>query len=459
MSIASEITRLQTAKADLKTAIEGKGVTVSSSATLDDYADLVNEISGGGDGGEYEWAEEPIDDVTFVDYDGTVLYTYSADEFLALEAMPDNPTHDGLVAQGWNSTLQEAQTYVSEWGTLCIGQNYTTTDGATKVYITVTNNTIGLYYYVRLYTSAQGGVTVDWGDGNSDVSTANAGALATLTHAYDTVGNYVISIACTSGTCSLGYTGSNNGGFVTTSDRDSFSTAETIKKIHFGNGLIKMNRNSLYGVNNLTTISIPTTLKTFGESASISHAFNGRTSLRCIVFPKESVLHSSSTQPSLGSLYQVRFISFALSMSIDDLSTVNGASTANLRKLRMFTPPPDVPRASYVIYNTPNLERFCYPGTYDTVKGGTLREVLWVKKVIIPATVTTWADYAMTNTYLRELHMRPTTPPTISNTRGLPSMVDITIYVPYSADHSVLEAYQTATNWSTYASKIVEENV
>ena len=47
MSIASEITRLQTAKADLKTAIEGKGVTVSSSAKLDAYPALVESISGG----------------------------------------------------------------------------------------------------------------------------------------------------------------------------------------------------------------------------------------------------------------------------------------------------------------------------------------------------------------------------------------------------------------------------
>lgn len=48
MSIASEISRLQTAKADLKTAIEGKGVTVPSSIKLDGYADLVDSISGGG---------------------------------------------------------------------------------------------------------------------------------------------------------------------------------------------------------------------------------------------------------------------------------------------------------------------------------------------------------------------------------------------------------------------------
>lgn len=47
MSIASEITRLQTAKADLKTAIEAKGVTVPSATKLGGYADLVGQISTG----------------------------------------------------------------------------------------------------------------------------------------------------------------------------------------------------------------------------------------------------------------------------------------------------------------------------------------------------------------------------------------------------------------------------
>lgn len=50
MSIATEITRLQTAKADLKTAIEGKGVTVPSATLLDGYADLVDSIETGGGG-------------------------------------------------------------------------------------------------------------------------------------------------------------------------------------------------------------------------------------------------------------------------------------------------------------------------------------------------------------------------------------------------------------------------
>lgn len=55
MSIASEITRMLTAKADIKTAIEAKGVTVPSSATLDEFSDYIDEISGGGgEGGDID---------------------------------------------------------------------------------------------------------------------------------------------------------------------------------------------------------------------------------------------------------------------------------------------------------------------------------------------------------------------------------------------------------------------
>ena len=50
MSIATEIQRLNTAKADIKAAIEAKGVTVPSSATIDTYDDYVSQISGGGGG-------------------------------------------------------------------------------------------------------------------------------------------------------------------------------------------------------------------------------------------------------------------------------------------------------------------------------------------------------------------------------------------------------------------------
>lgn len=47
MSIADDLTRIQGAKADLKTAIEAKGVTVPSSALIDDYPDYVDAIQQG----------------------------------------------------------------------------------------------------------------------------------------------------------------------------------------------------------------------------------------------------------------------------------------------------------------------------------------------------------------------------------------------------------------------------
>lgn len=68
MSIATEITRIQQAKADIKTAIEVKGVTVPSSATIDTYATYVSQISGGGGGGDTTTLEKLIDrSITSID--------------------------------------------------------------------------------------------------------------------------------------------------------------------------------------------------------------------------------------------------------------------------------------------------------------------------------------------------------------------------------------------------------
>ena len=48
MSIATEITRLQNAKAAIKTAIEGKGVTVPDATLMDGMASLIDAIEAGG---------------------------------------------------------------------------------------------------------------------------------------------------------------------------------------------------------------------------------------------------------------------------------------------------------------------------------------------------------------------------------------------------------------------------
>lgn len=51
MSVQSEITRLNTAKSNIATAITNKGVTVPSGTTLDGMAALIDGIETGGSGG------------------------------------------------------------------------------------------------------------------------------------------------------------------------------------------------------------------------------------------------------------------------------------------------------------------------------------------------------------------------------------------------------------------------
>lgn len=55
MSIKTEITRLQNAKASIKTAIEGKGVAVPDGTKLDGMAALVDSISSGGGSSSETW--------------------------------------------------------------------------------------------------------------------------------------------------------------------------------------------------------------------------------------------------------------------------------------------------------------------------------------------------------------------------------------------------------------------
>lgn len=92
MSIVSELRRLLQAKADLKAAIEAKGVTVPASTTLDGYAALVDQIQ-----------TEPI-----LPYDAEVEYLQSTgSEYIDTGIVPSSDirlTIDGqyLVSSGSN---------------------------------------------------------------------------------------------------------------------------------------------------------------------------------------------------------------------------------------------------------------------------------------------------------------------------------------------------------------------
>lgn len=75
--------------------------------------------------------------------------------------------------------------------------------------------------------------------------------------------------------------------------------------------------------------------------------------------------------------------------------------------------------------------------------------------VIIGAKVTAINSYAFQNcTKLETITILKTTPPTLSNTNAIPTTISV-IYIPIGT----LEAYSTATNWSSFASKFVEKEM
>ena len=93
-----------TYKGEILVTVNNTTKTLQTSGTWCEDDFTLTDVSGGG-------TTEPEEkDVDFIDYDGTLLYSYTADEFLAMDALPPNPSHDGLVAQGWNWTLAEIKT-------------------------------------------------------------------------------------------------------------------------------------------------------------------------------------------------------------------------------------------------------------------------------------------------------------------------------------------------------------
>lgn len=421
-----------------------KGITKSLSFPTE-FCEEINSMATAGN-------EQPIDDVTFVDYDGNVCYTYTADEFLALTELPPNPSHEGLVAQGWNWTLAGAKTYVDESGCLCIGQNYTTDSGDTRIYISIPEYFLDCPMDIGFYTSVKNGVTIDWGDGYTTITDGNANTFKNYTHIYENAGQYVIKLRCTEGTYILGYNGSNTSIFYQSGYVAHSTSAKFVKKVEIGNNCTQIYRQGFQNCSKLTAISIPITLTAFGGSGVNGLVFTNCVGLSCMVFPRESTVYGSN---NFSGCFTIKFISYGEDMTMPATYNENN----NLKGLCMFTTPSLAATSQDFCSYAYALEKVAVPGTYTTYYTHFIRDCHLIRKFVVPASVTTINDYSFTNDYLKEFHLRPTTPPTIANTRGMPNMSAFNgvIYVPYSSDHSVLEAYKTATNWSSFADYIQEE--
>lgn len=392
-------------------------------------------------------------DVDLIDYDGTLLYTYTASEFLELSALPSNPTHSGLTAQGWNWTLNDAKEYVQKYGTLVIGQNYTTSDGKTRFYIELGTYRDTLEKTVTIRFNATGSSatgTIDWGDNSTQTEFSGTGQ-KTYSHTYTNYGAYTITfdVECEDGLY-LGYWGSNNKVIV----------PDTCpRKVEIGDDIQGLMSKAFADHRNLESISVPKTLIYYADKAEgNAPILRDNFELKGFVIPHGCTAISTGSQPFVGSCQFLRYISFPKSMT--SIGTISQFTAAfNLRK---FTPaattaPSNVSGFLTTVYSMSHL---VIPTGITIVGAEAIGRIYLVRKLIIPEGVTQIsANYGLSFPYsMEELYCKPTTPPTLNHNRFIASLpADCVIYVPYSEDHSILEAYQNATNWSVGASKMQEE--
>ena len=109
----------------------------------------------------------------------------------------------------------------------------------------------------------------------------------------------------------------------------------------------------------------------------------------------------------------------------------------------------------YAFNNCYSLTSITIPNSVTSIGANAFQACYSLISITIPNSVTSIEMGAFTNCYgMAEYHLKSTTPPTLSNTNTFNSIPDdCIIYVPQGS----LEAYQTATNWATYASHMQEE--
>lgn len=373
---------------------------------------VVTQDSHGGDivtitGEEHRVA--PFNDVNFFDYDGTIVYSYSASEFANLTALPANPTHSGLTAQGWNWTLADAKTQVADTGFLDIGQMYITSDGKTRIYITISD--MAARSLKLLWTqSVASSVTIDWGDGSTTAAQSGTGN-KNATHTYSSIGEYVIAMTVSSGTMTLGQGTSSTGCLIT-----AVSGSVGINRYRAMCDKIEIGANC--GVQNLystyvRTITIPKTLAQFGGTYDSKP-------LQFITIPTDCTEFATN--------YTFRYCTFHY-ISLPKKWTMpknnNFQEASGLRRI-----------------NLPAI---------SAIPNSMLQSCISLSSLIIPSTVTTIGTSAFAGcTGLAEIHFKASTPPTVADSNAWTNLpTDCKIYVPSGK----LSAYTSAQNYpssSTY---------
>ena len=395
-------------------AIRAKTGTTDLLAWPDGFKTAVDGIQTGG-----STAPGAPGDITFYDYDGTIVTSWTLEELATKTALPDYPSHEGLTCQGWNWSLTDLKTANRKMN---VGAMYITDDGKTRIYIRLEDGRTS----PMLGVCPNGTVTVDWGDGTTPdtlTGTSTGTVKWTPTHAYAAPGEYVIKLTV-DGTMGFYGDSSSTGGsailrYSSSKDNRNYVYRNSIEQIELGSSVTSIADNAFYSCYSLSLITIPN-----GVTRIASIAFQGCNSLASITIPNGVT-------------------------SIAD-SAFNGCHS-----LASITIPNSVTRiASSALQNCYSLTSITIPNGVTRIASSVFQGCNSLASITIPNGVTSIADSAFRSCYSVAFYdfSNHTSVPTLASTNVFTNIpADCQIRVPAS----LVDAWKAATNWSTYANYIV----
>ena len=371
-------------------------------------------VKGGGTSGASPGA------VTYYDYDGTVLHSFSADAFAALAEHPALPEREGLVCQDWNYDLAKAQEYVAKYGMLNIGANYITDDGKTRLYIRIAAEG-RMDVPLHFSQTVANGVTIDWGDG-SETQTVSGAGNKNITHKYASIGDYCITLSVANG-CTLGL-GHNSSSYCV------IGSAGNSGKVY---------------CNMLQTVEIGRNVTSFG-----AYAFNGCRSLASVVIP-ESVTN-------IGAYAFSYCYSLASVVIPESVTNIGNSAFSYCYSLASVVIPESVTNIGNSAFSDcPSLASVVIPESVTSIGNSAFNGCYSLASVVIPESVTSIGNSAFYSCYGMAFYdfSALTAMPSLSATNAFQSILsDCKIIVP----DALYDEWIAATNWSTYASKIIKKS-
>lgn len=343
-------------------------------------------------------------DVNFYDYDGTCLYAYTIAEAQALTELPPLPSHEGLICQGWNWTIEQVTALQFP---MDIGALYTTDDGWSRFYLDVpVETTIELCCRTSNRPDL---VTYDWGDGSAqETPVAVDTTICSGSHTY-APGKYILRIFSTA----PGFTIGRNS-YVNLFNVTGSPASNMLYKAEIADGTYLFA--TFYGCARLETVSLPNGIRLNNSE------FRNCPNLKAVIFPQSvtSLSNSCCQSSNIGVI--------SLSPTIQRFSGGAFRYSSNRRKIGL-------PEGMHTFGERDFEEGYAY------------------EIITIPSTITNiGANAFLSCRGLRILRFLPTTPPTVANAnafQGIPT----TCIVEVPAES--LEAYQNATNYSGIAAQMV----